>query len=173
MPKTKAQKQEIMTKLSRDLEKQNAIVFVNFKGMKVKEIAELRKQLKQSGSKLIVAKKTLLSKTLEKRGIAADLKHMEGQIAAIFALEDSILPIKTVYAFAKTNQNMKILGGYFEHELQRAEQIIGIAQLPSRQELLAKFVGQLAAPMSGFMNVLQGTMKGLVYVLAAKAKANS
>ena len=168
--KTKAQKQEILTKLGKDFEKQSAFVFADFKGLKVKQLAELRRQLKQNGSKLIVAKKTLFSKAMKEKEIAIDLKHMQGQIAAIFAFEDPFLTIKTAYSFTRTNENLKIVGGYFENEARDREYMIAVAQLPSKHELLARFVGQLAAPMSGFMNVLQGNIKGLIYVLAAKAK---
>ena len=155
MPKTKEQKQEILTQLAAEVDKQHAIIFVDFKGLKVKEIAELRKQLKQTGSKLVVAKKTLLSKALKEKGIEADMKGMEGQIGAIFAFEDSIIPIKIANTFTKSSENLKIVGGYFENEMQSAQTIISIANLPSREELLAKFVGTIAAPMAGLANVLQ------------------
>lgn len=170
MPKTKQQKQEILTQLAENIEKQNAMVFVDFKGLKVKQIGELRKQLKQAGSKLTVAKKTLLSKALKEKGIEADVKGMAGEIAAIFAFEDPIAPIKIASTFAKSSENLRIAGGYFENELQNAQTMIVIGNLPSRKELLAKFVGTIAAPVSGFMNVLQGNIKGLIYILAQKAK---
>jgi large subunit ribosomal protein L10 len=97
---------------------------------------------------------------------------MEGQIGAIFAFEDPFAPMKAANAFAKTHEHLKILGGYFENEIQSAVSIVAIASLPSREELLARLVGTLAAPMSGFARVLQGNIKGLVYVLAQRAKTN-
>lgn len=168
--KTKAQKQDILARLNENVEKQNAIVFVDFRGLKVKEIAALRKQLKQEGAKLMVAKKTLLQKALREKGIEADMKGMEGEIAAIFAFEEPIAPMKVANTFAKSSEHLKIVAGYFENEMQGAQTIIAIANLPSREELLAKFVGTIAAPLSGLANVLQGNIKGLIYVLAARAK---
>lgn len=173
MPKTKQQKQEILNLLAERLEKQKAMVFVDYKGLKVGDMLNLRKQLKDVGSKLTVAKKTLLSKVLKEKGIDVDLKTMEGQIGAIFAFEDAILPMKIVYTFAKTNERLKILGGYFENEIQNAVSIMAIANLPSREELLSKLVGAMASPLSGFANVLLGNIKGLVYVLAQRAKTSS
>lgn len=172
MPKTRAQKQTILNQLAENLAKQQAMVFVDYKGLKVSDMLNLRKQLKDAGSKLMVVKKTLLSKILKEKGIGIDLKTMEGQIGAIFAFEDAILPMKIAYTFGKTNQHLKILGGYFENEIQNAVSIMAIANLPGRKELLAKLVGTLAAPMSGFANVLKGNIKGLVYVLAQRAKTN-
>jgi len=167
MAKTKEQKQDTLTQLSENIEKQNAVVFVDYKGLKVGQLSELRKQLKAVGSRMIVAKKTLLSKVFKEKGIEADFKNMDGQIAAIFAFEDPVVPMKTTYTFAKSNEDLKILGGYFEDSMQDTESIVAIASLPSREELLAKLVGTLAAPMSGFATVLQGNIKGLVVALNA------
>ena len=172
MPKTKAQKQTILNQLALHLQKQRAMVFVDYKGLKVKDMLTLRDQLKQVGSKLVVAKKTLLSRVMKEKGIGVDLKGMDGQIGAIFAFEDSFAPMKTANTFAKTNENLKIVGGYFENEIQSAASIVAIANLPSKEELLTKLVGTLAAPMAGFATVLQGNIKGLVYILAQKARMN-
>ena len=170
--KTKAQKQVILNQLAENLAKQQAMVFVDYKGLKVKDMLDLRERLKQVGSKLVVAKKTLLSRVMKEKGIGIDLKGMAGQIGAIFAFEDSLAPMKTTNTFAKTNENLKIVGGYFENEIQSAATIVAIASLPGREELLAKLVGTLAAPISGLASVLQGNIKGLVYVLAQRAKTN-
>lgn len=173
MPKTKAQKQTILNQLSENLAKQQAMVFVDYKGLKVKDMLVLRDRLRQVGSKLVVAKKTLLAKVMKEKGIGIDLKGMDGQVGAIFAFEDSLAPMKAANTFAKTNENLKIVGGYFENEIQSAASIVAIASLPGREELLAKLVGTLAAPMSGFVTVLQGNIKGLVYILAQKARMNA
>lgn len=164
--KTKQQKQTILNLLALHLQKQQAMVFVDYKGLKVKDMLALRDQLKQVGSKLVVAKKTLLAKVMKEKGIGIDLKGMDGQIGAIFAFEDSLAPMKIANTFAKTNEHLKILGGYFENEIQNAASIVAIAILPSREELLAKLVGTLAAPMAGLTRVLQGNIKGLIRVLA-------
>jgi len=167
MPKTKQQKQTILNALAENLAKQQAMVFVDYKGLKVKDMLTLRDQLKQVGSKLVVAKKTLLGKVMKEKGIDMNLKGMDGQIGAIFAFEDSLAPMKTANIFARTNANLKIVGGYFENEIQSAASIVAIANLPSREELLAKLVGTLAAPIAGFATVLQGNIKGLVVALSA------
>ena len=75
--------------------------------------------------------------------------------------------MKTAHTFAKTNEDLKILGGYFEDSMQDAKSIVAIANLPSREELLGRLVGTMAAPMSGFATVLQGNIKGLVVALNA------
>ncbi len=164
--KTKAQKATTLKGLGEHVEKQHSILFINYKGLKVKELLLLRKQLKDLGAKLQVAKKTLLKKALREKGIDMDLKGMEGQVAAIFAFQDPFSPIKSVAAFAKTAENVKILGGYIENQVRGAATMKEIASLPSKEELLGRLVGSIASPISGFLNVMQGNMKGLVRVLA-------
>jgi large subunit ribosomal protein L10 len=167
MAKTKEQKQGELQQLKQNVDKQNAVLFVDYKGLSVGQITDLRNQLRNVSSKMLVAKKTLLSKVFKEKGIEADFKSMEGQIAAIFALEDPFIPMKTTQTFAKAHENFRILGGYFENELQDAAHMVSIANLPSREELLAKLVGTMAAPMQGFATVLQGNIKGLVVALNA------
>jgi len=168
--KTKQQKQEILNQLAEHLAKQQAMMFVSYKGLKVGDMTSLRNQLKEAGAKLVVAKKTLLSKVLREKKIEENLKDMEGQIGTIFAFDDPFAPMKIAYAFGKTNGNLKILGGYFENELQNAANIVAIANLPSREELLSRLVGTMAFPMSGFVSVLQGNIKGLMTVLTRRSE---
>ncbi len=170
MPKTKAQKQEISANLTEKLERQQGIVFVDYKGLNVGDMTELRAKIKEADGNLMVAKKTLLSRVLKEKGIEINLKEMEGQIAAIFAFGDAIAPLQALNAFAKAHENVKILGGYLENEIQSSSSMIAIAQLPSRQELLTKAVGSIAAPMSGFVRVLDANVKGLVVALNAIAQ---
>ena len=170
--KTKAQKATTLKGLGEHVEKQHSILFVNYKGIKVKELLLLRKQLKDLGAKLQVAKKTLLKKALQEKGIDMDLKGMEGQIAAIFSFQDAFSPIKSVATFAKTAENIKILGGYIESQVRDADAMKEIALLPPKEELLGRLVGSIASPMSGFLTVMQGNIKGLVVALNAIATKN-
>ncbi|MBI1971263.1 MAG: 50S ribosomal protein L10 [Candidatus Wildermuthbacteria bacterium] len=166
MPKTKQQKQEILKNLGESVGKQISLVFVGYKGMKVKDLSSLRSQLKTTGAKLQVIKKTLFEKALKEKGIELKLKALGDQIAAVFSFEDAFAPLKTLFQFAKTNEHLKVLAGFVESKLQNAETLKAIAMLPSRDELRGQLVRTIAGPMSGFMNVLQGNMKGLVRVLA-------
>ncbi len=170
MPKTKTQKQTIVQSIAEYIDRQKAMVFVDYKGMGVKELSALRSQLKQAQGRLVVMKKTLFQKALKEKGIALNVKNLVGQVAAIFALDDPVAPIKSASIFAKTHDKLNILGGYFEHSEQSKETMTAIASLPSRQELLGRLVGTIASPVSGFVSVLQGNIKGLLAVLSAKSR---
>ncbi|MDO8633147.1 MAG: 50S ribosomal protein L10 [bacterium] len=171
MPQTKAQKQQTLEKLQKNLESQKGFFFVDFQGINVKDLSVLRSQLKKAGAKLQVAKKTLLQKALKENNLPVDAKSLRGEVAAVFAKEDFLAPLKTIFSFAKAHESLKVLEGYADAQILSSAMLKEFASLPSKQELLARFVGSIAAPISGFANVLQGNIKGLIYLLANKAKA--
>tara|TARA_Y100000310_G_scaffold340697_1_gene437397 strand:+ start:566 stop:1087 length:522 start_codon:yes stop_codon:yes gene_type:complete len=167
MPKTKTQKQNILSEIVDNLKKQQSVLFIDYKGIGVKDLSQLRKQLKEVGARLEVAKKTLLSRALAEQGIVADLKNMEGQVAVVYSFQDPIAGVKTAHAFARKNEHIKLLLGYMDNQLLTQAQVMELAQLPSREQLLAQFVGTLAAPMQGLVRVMEGNLKGLIIALSA------
>ncbi len=163
MPKTKIQKQETIKELKQSLEKAKSVVFANIQGLKAKDLVILRRNIKQAKGVFKVAKKTLIDLAFGKD--KTQVKDMQGEIAVAFSNEDEISPLKAIYNFAKENESLKILAGIFNNAFSDKDQVLALAQLPSKQELLAKLVGSLSAPMTGFNNVLQGNIKGLIYLL--------
>jgi large subunit ribosomal protein L10 len=168
--KTKAQKQVILENLSQDVQKQQSMVFVDYKGLTVPALEKIRQQLKEVGAKFQVVKKTLFERTLTEQGITGNIKEKEGQLAVVFSFEDALVPVKKIYEFTKEFEQLKIVGGYAENQVQTAEVMTQFAQVPSREELLGRLVGSIASPMTGFVTVLQGNIKGLITVLSEKAK---
>jgi large subunit ribosomal protein L10 len=170
MPLTKEQKKKIIEGLKEKTGKQRIIIFADFTGLKVKDLSDLRKKLKKGGSELKVAKKTLLGFVFKNAGLEIDFKKLKGEIAAIFGYKNEISPAKTVYQLAAANANLKILGGIFGKNFVEAEKIIELAKLPTKEELLARLVGSVSAPISNFISVLQGNIKGLICILSAIKK---
>jgi len=166
MPLTKIQKQKILEDLKEKVGKQKAIAFVNVSGLKVQDLTKLRREMKKKNCELKVAKKTLIGLALKENKIEVDLKKMQGEIALGFGYKDEISPFKTLYDFAKNHEQLGILGGVIGEEYFGKEKVVELAQIPPREELLAKMVGSLFAPMSGFVNVLQENIKGLLRILA-------
>lgn len=165
MALTKLQKQKIIDDLKTKIEKQKSIVFANFKGLKVKDLSNLRKEMKEKDCELKVAKKSLLSLIFKQKKIDVDIKKMAGEIALGFGYKDEILPFKTLYDFSRENENIKIIGGLIGKDIFDKEKALELGQLPSKQELLARLVGSVSSPLSGMVNVLQGNIKGLMYIL--------
>jgi large subunit ribosomal protein L10 len=166
MALTKKQKVKIVTGLKEKIAEQNAMFFVSVNKVKVEDLLSLRRDLKAQEGYIQVAKKTLIDLALKDSGYATSVRDLEGEVAIIFALNDQVLPAKSVYNFSKENENIKILGGILEKEFKSIEEIIKLAQLPTKEELLAKIVGSINAPLSGLVNVLQGNLRGLVSVLS-------
>ena len=113
----------------------------------------------------IASKKTLLKRALEQAGLEVDTKAFEGGVGVFCGNEDEVAPSKIVAGFAKDHEVMTIFGGILEGTFIEEGKIKELSKLPSKQELYAKLVGTINGPVSGFVNVLAGNMRGLVNVL--------
>ncbi len=167
MALTKEKKQEIIKDLEKKIEQQKAMIFVDFTGLKVKDILSLRKKIKENNNELKVAKKTLLALSFRKRGLEKiiDVKKLKGEIALIFGYQNEIAPAKISWQFSQENPNLKILGALIENKFWNSEEVITLAQLPTREELLAKLLGSLTSPISGLVNVLQAPLKACIFII--------
>ncbi len=165
---TKNKKKEIIKDLEEKLARAKSIVFTKYFGVGANDINNLRNKFRESGSEYIVAKKTLIDIALEKTNIKGKkIKDIEGEVATILGYEDEVAPAKILSDFAKEHESMKVLGGVLENKFIDATKVKALAQLPSKKELYTKLVGSIKAPVSGFVNVLSGNLRGLVTVLKA------
>lgn len=168
MPKTKSQKQEMMQNLEDLFNKTKSVVLIDYFGLKVKEINQLRRLLKDVGCQYLVAKKTLLKRTLDKLGKGVEeLDKFVGGIGVIFGISDEVSPAKISVQFNKDHEKMRIHGGILEGKLIDAQMVRNLAKLPSREQLTAQLVWTIKSPLSGLANVLQGNIRNLVYALEA------
>lgn len=165
MPLTKEKKQEIVKDLDEKIKKQKAMIFVNFKGLKMDEISKLRGELRKSDAGFTVFKKTLMNIAFKSNQIDVDAKELKEEVGIVFGFSDPISPAKIAYNFSKDNPNLKIVSGFMDGSVISEEQVLELAKLPSREELLSKLVGTIQAPISGFVAVLEGNIKGLIYTL--------
>jgi large subunit ribosomal protein L10 len=168
MVQTKEQKKKIVEDLKEKIEKQKIIIFVNFTGLRVKDLSELRARLKLIDAVFKVSKKTLLCLALKEydKELAEKISQMKGQLATVFGFDKEPLVAKTLYQFSLENSNLKILGGYFEGEFRESKEIIFLAKLPTREELLAQLIRGISAPIVGLVNVLEGNLRNLIYILS-------
>lgn len=164
---TRNQKEEIVNKLSDEIKSSKSVVFTDYKGVSVKDMENLRGSLREEEASVKVVKKKLASIALKNAGVDMDAKELDGQLAIAVSQGDEVSPAKIINNFSKENENLKILGGLLGSEKLSEEQVISLAKLPSKEELLGKLVGTLNAPLSGFVNVLQGNQRSLVQVLKA------
>ncbi|MBI5023370.1 MAG: 50S ribosomal protein L10 [Candidatus Magasanikbacteria bacterium] len=173
MPKTRDEKTQIVADLTKTFKEMKSAVFADFKGLKVKDITELRRLCQGQKISYGVAKKTLIRLAAKDAGLDFNPDSMDGSYAMACGLEDEVAPAKMLADFAKKHEALKILGGILEGKTVDKTAIGFLAKLPSKPELLAKLVGSLQSPISGLVNVLVGNLRGLAQVLNAYQKSKS
>ena len=167
MPKTRDQKKVIVKDLVDKFSRAKSIVFFNFDNLPVSDIEKLRKQCRTQGIDYVVAKKTLLNVAFKDTAIDIDARKIDRGIATVIDYQDEVTPAKVVETFAKDHPALKTIGGVYEKKFVGAEKIKALSLLPSKLELLGQLVRTIKAPISGFVNVLAGNLRGLVQVLKA------
>ncbi len=173
MPKTRAQKEEIVDQLADKMSRLKSAVFTSVSGYTMDDADELRKKGKESGVELLIAKKTLLVRALEKSGFQVSKDDFEGSILSSFGYDDAVSPAKLIHKFAKERDGINVVAGILEGKIVGPDAVKQLSILPSREELLAKLVGSINAPVSGFVNVLAGNLRQFVYALNAIKEAKS
>lgn len=152
------------------LQQAKSVVLSDYRGLSVNQQQDLRQQIKKTGGELMVAKNTLLKLALEaeKYDLPDDFETiLQGPTITLFSYEDELAPLKTLYQFAQKNQLPEIKVGFLTKQPLEAEKVKQLAQLPSKLELIAQTITTINAPISGFVNVLSGSLKNLVYTLEA------
>ncbi|WKZ29530.1 MAG: 50S ribosomal protein L10 [Patescibacteria group bacterium] len=168
MAKSRKQKEATLAELVDALSQTKSVVFADFKGLTVKDATDFRNKARKENVGVIVAKKTLMRLAFKNAGYEdVDPSSLEGALVMVTGLEDEVAPAKLVSDFSKDHEALKIVAGVLERKLVDANAIKALAKLPSKQELLAKLVGSINAPVNGLVNVLAGNLRGLVNVLNA------
>lgn len=150
------------------LESCKGFFVVNYRGLSVKETEELRRSLRAGGARMSVYKNNLVKRALE----SAELPEVEalvGPTACVFFEEDPVAPAKALKEFAKTHPVLEIKGGLTEGQVVDVDQVKAIADLPSREELIAKLLGTLQNPLTQVVRVLNGPAESFARVVSAIA----
>lgn len=171
MPKTRQQKEEAVVKLQEKLAKAKALVFVDYKGLTMKQLSEIRNKLREQKAEFNITKNTLLGRALPASNFQLPISSLTGPIATLFAYDDQITPIKILVKAFKDFAIGKVKSGFLDQEALDETKILQLSTLPSRGELRAKTVGILAAPLQGIVGVLQANLRNLVYALSEIQKA--
>ncbi|MFA5933588.1 MAG: 50S ribosomal protein L10 [Microgenomates group bacterium] len=164
--KTRAQKEESVKNLTEKFKKAKTVVFTDYRGMTMNQLSSLRDKLAEADAELEITKNTLVHIALDEAGLEGESDNIaEGPTATLFGFGDEILPIKALTKAIKDNQVGTIKGGFLNGDFLDATNVTRLSNLPSKQELQAKVVGSLSAPLYGMVNVLQGNLRNLVYAL--------
>jgi len=169
MALTREKKEEIVQDIREKVSEQTVVYFVNYKGMKARQIEALRERLKENDANIMVVKKTLAKIAFEKEGIDLDPQDLDGELAFVFGFGDIVSPAKTISEFAK-DYSIEILGALLDESVIEAGKVEELADLPSKDQLRAQLVSTIASPLTGFVGVLEGNIKGLITVLKKESE---
>jgi len=170
---TRKQKEELVSNVCETIKQSKSIVFLDFKGLSVTDTQKIKKDLRENGVQYKVLKKRLFDRAAKDAGLEVVTSDMAGQLAVAFSLEDEVSAAKILYDFSKNHETAEVRGGVLEGKQLTDVEVIALAKLPSKQELLAKMVGSLQSPISGFVQVISGNTRGLVVALKAIAEQKS
>jgi large subunit ribosomal protein L10 len=164
MPKIE-EKQLIVEEIKQHLEKSMLVVFTDYRGLKVDEMTELRDKLRIPGVEVKVLKNTMLRFALEQTGNKDMADLINGPNAAILSQDDPVTPAKVLFEFAKTHKNLEIKMGLLQGQVIPPDKIKNLADLPSREVLVATVLGTMQAPITSFVRVLNANITGLARAL--------
>ena len=167
------QKKALVASLSDKLKNSCAGVIVNYKGINVSDDTKLRKELRESGVEYFVVKNTLLQRAAKEAGLDGLEPVLEGTTAIAISKEDHVAAARILCKFADENDFFKAKAGFIEGKVISEAEVNNLAKLPTKEVLVAKALGGLNAPISGFVTVLNGTIRGLVVALNDIAEKQS
>jgi large subunit ribosomal protein L10 len=168
MPKTRQQKQADLDELIEKFKAAKSVVMAEYRGTSVKDISTFRAKMRSEQVFTKVYKMTLVNKALEALGLKAKVDYKQPVVLNISS-EDEVAPARILKGVAKDIKTIGILSGIVGGQLLTKEQMVVLADLPSKQELRGQLVGTMNAPVTGFVNVLAGNLRGLINVLNAVA----
>ena len=165
-------KQAVVAQLKEQLESAKGVVLTSYKGLTVAQDTELRRELREAGVSYHVVKNTMMRIAAKEAGLEGIDEHLEGTTAFAFSTEDAVAPAKVICGFMKKNkleeaEILTVKVGVVEGKVISVDEVKALAALPSREELIAKLLGSMNAPISNTVNVLQGVIRNAVYVLDA------
>ena len=172
MNENMSKKQAVVAELKEQLTSAKGVVLTGYKGLTVAQDTALRREFREAGVTYHVVKNTMLRLAAQEAGIEGLDEHLEGTTAFAFSAEDAVAPAKVIGGFIKKNKLddagvLMIKVGMGEGQVIDAKEVNALATLPSREELIAKMLGSMNAPISKTVNVLQGVIRKAVYVLDA------
>ena len=165
--KAQEKKKETLKKIKEKLDRARVLVFSNYSGFSVKQITELRRKLRKQDSEFRIYKNTLLSRAVEEAGFSGLKENFNGPTAVLIGFKDPVAPLKILVEAIKEFEKGEIKAGIVEKCVMRKDDLAKVAKLPSREVLLGKVLSGLQASLYGFLNVLNGPARKLVYVLNA------
>ena len=167
MDNPRPEKVAVVDEVRQHFDASSAAILTEYRGLKVKELADLRRSLRSSGGEYRIYKNTLVTLAARESGLADLEPLLKGPTAITFIKGDAAAVAKSLRDYARTNPLLVIKGGVLGEKVIGPKETTALAELPSREVLLAQLAGAMAAPMQQLAGLLQALPRNLAYGLAA------
>jgi len=166
MPKTKVQKSELIATYKAALANAKMAIVIANKGLTVPQTESIRDKFYENSEQFLIIKNSLFKIALQQQGIELPAAVFDQPLALAVSETDEVVVAKDVSSSVKDIDTIEVLAGIYEHKAVDAAVISKLAALPAKEELIAKVVMTIKAPLTGLVNVLQSPSRGLVNVLS-------
>ena len=153
-----AQKQQAVAELAEQLKASTAGVLVNYQGITVDDDTKMRKALREAGVKYMVVKNSLTGRACDEVGFGDMKQYLSGMTAIAIGADDPVAPAKVLKEYAEKVESFSILAGYLDGKVIDVKTVEALADIPSKEVLIAKFLGSIKSPLYGFAYALQAVI---------------
>lgn len=160
-------KKQIVLDVKDKMERSQGMIFYDYRGLNVEEVTELRNKFREAGVEYHVIKNSMLRRAVDMLEITGLDETLTGPTAVAFGYTDAVAPAKVLVEFVKKVKKTQIKSGLLGKKIVDQNGINSLAELPSKEQLLAQLAGTLQAPISGFARSLSGIICKLGYALNA------
>lgn len=155
MSKNLERKKVVVDEIKERFDRAKSAVVVNYRGLSVEDANQLRKQFREAGVEYKIYKNNLIKLAIQGTEFETLNADLTGPNAIAFGFEDPVVPAKIIKDFAASNPKLELKAGVIEGTYYNLDEIKKIADIPSREVLLAKLLGSFKAPISNFAYLLQ------------------
>ena len=149
------QKQKQVAELAEQIKNSVSGVLVNYQGITVEDDTAMRKALREAGVRYSVVKNTMTGRACDMVGYGDMKQYLSGMTAIAISTEDAVAPAKVLKKFADKVESFQILAGYLDGAVIDAKTVEALADIPSKEVLVAKFLGSIQSPLYGFAYAIQ------------------
>ncbi|MFP3975998.1 MAG: 50S ribosomal protein L10 [Dehalococcoidia bacterium] len=166
----KEKKSALVDEMTDKLSRSSIVIATDYRGLTVSEITALRRKLREQGAEYQVVKNTLAKRAAASSGKEHIYELFTGPTALVFGYEDPVQPARALSEYQRTMDEapLDIKGGMLENRILTPQEVAGLATLPPKNELIAKFVGLTQSPIAKLLTVLNGNIQGLARVLQGR-----